>query len=63
MPFINLEPKKEEEAEEMAPKLKIDFKERHRKRFNKAFLVAPPSAKKSYPEAPREEPVLDASVV
>lgn len=63
MPFINLEPKEEEEAKEMAPKLKVNFKEKHCKRLNKALHVAPPPAKKNYPKAPREEPIPDAPVV
>lgn len=55
--FINLEPEEEETTEEMAPILKVGFKERHRKHLNKALPAAPPPTKKSCLEAPHEEPV------
>ena len=38
--FINLEPEEEETAEEMALRLKVGFKERHRKHLNKALPSA-----------------------
>lgn len=55
VPFIDLKPEKEEAIKEMAPNLKVDFKERHRKRLVDALLATPPPAKKSLLEAPREE--------
>ena len=63
MPFINLELEEEETAKNMAFRLKVGFKERHRKRFNEALPVVPPPAKKSYPEAPHEEPIPNTLVV
>lgn len=63
MPFIDLEPKREEEVEDMAPKLKVDFKERHRKHLNEALPPASSSVKKVYPEASRQEPALKALVL
>lgn len=63
VPFINLEPKEEEEVEDMAPKLKVDFKERYRKHLNKALPLASSPAKKVYPEASCQEPALNAIVL
>lgn len=63
MPFIDLEPKEEEEVEDMAHKLKVDFRERHRKHLNEALLPASSLAKKVYPEAFRQEPALNALVL
>lgn len=66
MSYINLEPEKEEK---IALRLKVDFKERHHKHLFEALLVAPLTAKKSRPEAPREEstpyeePTSDAPMV
>lgn len=62
MPFINLEPE-EEGKEEMTPKLKVGFKERHRKSLNEALLATPLPTKKIRSEAHREEPVPDIFTV
>lgn len=64
--YINL---KHERKEKIALRLKVNFKERHHKHLFEALLVAPLPAKKSHPEAPREEsapceePALDAPMV
>lgn len=58
VPFIDLKPEKEEATKEMAPNLRVDFKERHRKRLLNALLATPPPTKKSLLEAPREEQAL-----
>nr|CAN68572.1 hypothetical protein VITISV_023885 [Vitis vinifera] len=50
--YINL---KHERKEKIALRLKVNFKERHHKHLFEALLVAPLPAKKSHPEAPREE--------
>lgn len=63
VPFIDLEPKEEEEVEDMAPKLKVDFKERHRKHLIEALHPASSPAKKVYPDASRQEPALNALVL
>lgn len=47
----------------MAHKLKAGFKERHHKHLNEALPATLPPAKKVCPEAPRQEPVLNAPVV
>lgn len=52
VPFIDLELEKEEEVKDMAPKLKVGFKERHRKHLSEALPVAHPPTKKVYPKAP-----------
>lgn len=55
MPFIDLKPEKEEATEEMASNLRVNFKERHCKRFFDALLATPPPAKKDLLKAPCEE--------
>lgn len=62
MPYINLEPEGEEE-EDMASRLKVGFKERHRKCLSEALPTTPLPAKKSHPKAPREELALEAPIV
>lgn len=52
VPFIDLELEKEEKVKDMAPKLKVGFKERHRKHLSEAFPVAPSPTKKVYLKAP-----------
>lgn len=59
MPFINLELEEEKKAEDMTPNLRVGFKERQCKRLSEALSATPLLAKKSHPEAPREEPTLD----
>ncbi|RVX18164.1 hypothetical protein CK203_003920 [Vitis vinifera] len=62
VPYINLEPEGEEE-EDMASRLKVGFKERHRKCLSEALPTTPLPAKKSHPKAPREELALEAPIV
>lgn len=59
MPFIDLEPEEEKKTEDMTPNLRVGFKERQCKRLSEALSATPLPAKKSHPEAPREEPTLD----
>lgn len=57
--FINLEPEEEEETEDMAPNLRVGFKERHCKRIFEALLAILLPVKKSRPEASCEESAPD----
>ena len=57
------EEEEEEEEEQMAPNLRVYFKERQRKRHFEALLTTPLPAKKTPPKVSRKELVLDASMV
>ena len=61
VPYINLEP--EEEEAQMAPNLRVSFKERQRKRLSEALSTTPLPAKKSRSKVPREEPIPDVPMV
>ena len=63
VPYINLELEEEKEDAQMAPNLKVSFKERQHKRLSEALSTTPPPAKKSCSEAPYEEPVPDVPMV
>lgn len=62
VPCIILESKEEGETQ-MATNLRVDFKERQRKRLFEALSTLLPPAKKTRPEVSRDEPVLDAPMV
>lgn len=49
MPFIDLELEEEEETEDMAPNMRVGFKERQQKRISKALLATLSFVKKSHP--------------
>ena len=60
--ILELEEEEEEEAQ-MAPNLRVGFKERHCKRLSEALPTTPPPAKKTRLEVSQEEPILDAPMV
>ena len=62
--ILELEEEEEEEKEaQMAPNLRVGFKERHCKRLSEALPTTPPPAKKTRLEVSHEEPILDAPMV
>lgn len=68
VPCITLKPegeggREEEEEQQMALNLRVDFKERQRKRHSEALSTIPPPAKKTPPKVSRKESILDASMV
>ena len=58
-----MNPKEKKKKKEMAPRLKVSFKERHCKHLFEAFPTALLPAKKSRLEAPREESAPDTPMV
>ena len=61
--ILELEEEEEDLEAQMAPNLRVGFKERHCKRLSEALLTTPPLAKKTRLEVSHEEPILDAPMV
>ena len=61
--ILELEEEEEDLEAQMAPNLRVGFKQRHCKRLSEALLTTPPLAKKTRLEVSHEEPILDAPMV
>ena len=61
--ILELEEEEEDLEAQMAPNLRVGFKERHCKRLSEALPTTPPPAKKTRLEVSHEEPILDAPMV